>query len=106
MLLNFCVNVKRYFSNDISPRFPAIVASYTVHNELVAMAYYGNMGLLYYRTALLRQYGYGAPPRTWDELASMAARFQAGGGGKRKSGFWGLVAQGAGEGLTCHALGG
>src|SRR5258708_1028935 len=75
-----------------------------VDNKLVAMPEYGNIGLLYYRTDLLRQYGYGAPPRTWDELASMAARIQAGERAKGKSDFWGFVWQGAGEGLTCNAL--
>src|SRR5258708_1559650 len=69
MLAEYFIDLKPYFNNEISTHFPAIVASYTVHNKLVAMPYYGNIGLLYYRTDLLRQYGYGAPPRTWDELA-------------------------------------
>ena len=104
MLAEYFIDLKPYFNNEISTHFPAIVASYTVHNKLVAMPYYGNIGLLYYRTDLLRQYGYGAPPRTWDELASMAARIQAGERAKGKSDFWGFVWQGAGEGLTCNAL--
>src|SRR5260221_6674273 len=96
MLAEYFIDLKPYFNNEISTHFPAIVASYTVHNKLVAMPYYGNIGLLYYRTDLLRQYGYGAPPRTWDELASMAARIQAVGRAKSQSGFLGVVWPSAG----------
>ena len=77
----------------------------TVDKKLVAMPYRADIGLLFYRTDLLRQYGYRAPPRTWDELGSMAARIQA---GERATGwkqFWGFVWQGvAAEALTCNAL--
>jgi trehalose/maltose transport system substrate-binding protein len=104
MLAEYFIDLKPYFENEISAHFPAIVASYTVDNKLVAMPHYANIGLLYYRTDLLRQYGYAAPPRTWGELERMAARIQAGERTKGKKQFWGFVWQGAGEGLTCNAL--
>ena len=105
MLAEYFIDLKPYFGNEIPTHFPAIMASYTVDNKLVAMPHYGNIGLLYYRTDLLRQYGYGAPPTTWDELESMAARIQAGERAKGKKEFWGFVWQGAAaEGLTCNAL--
>ena len=102
------IDLKPYFANEISGGFPAITASYTVDNKLVAVPYDANIGLLYYRTDLLREYGYREPPRTWDELEIMAARIQAGERAKAKKAkkeFWGFVWQGAAtEALTCNAL--
>jgi trehalose/maltose transport system substrate-binding protein len=97
--------LRPYFGSEVSLQFPAIAASYTVDNKMVAMAYRPDLGLLYYRTDLLQQYGYREPPKTWDELEMMAARIQAGERAKGKKQFWGFVWQGAAdEGLTCNAL--
>src|SRR5712692_7339037 len=105
MLAEYFVDLKPYFASEVSLQFPAIAAGYTVENKLVAMAYRPDIGLLYYRTDLLRQYGYREPPRTWDELETMAARIQAGERAKGKKQFWGFVWQGAAdEALTCDAL--
>jgi len=105
MLAENFVDLKPYFANEVSVQFPAMTASYTVDNKLVAMAYRPDIGLLFYRTDLLRQYGYREPPKTWDELEIMAARIQAGERAKGKKQFWGFVWQGAAdEGLTCDAL--
>jgi trehalose/maltose transport system substrate-binding protein len=102
------IDLKPYFASEISGDFPAIAARYTVDNKLVAVPYDANIGLLYYRTDLLREYGYPEPPRTWDELEAMAARIQAGERAKvrtAKKQFWGFVWQGAAtEALTCNAL--
>src|SRR6202030_4394847 len=96
---------KPYFANDVSLQFPAIASGYLVDNKLVAVAYRADIGLLYYRADLLRQYGYREPPATWDELEIMAAHIQAGERAKGKKQFWGFVWQGAAdEGLTCNAL--
>ena len=74
-------------------------------NKLVAMPSTGGIGLLFYRTDLLQEYGYRAPPKTWDELERMATRIQAGERAKGKKQFWGFVWQGAAaEALTCNAL--
>src|SRR6266404_4372778 len=99
------IDLKPHFASEISAQFPAIAASYSVDNKLMAMAYRADIGLLFYRTDLLRQYGYREPPRTWDELEKMAARIQAGERAKGKKEFWGLVWQGGvAEALTCNAL--
>ena len=99
------IDLKPYFANEVSGGFPAITASYTVDNQLVGVPDDANIGLLYYRTDLLREYGYRGPPRTWDELETMAARIQAGERAKGKKEFWGFVWQGAAtEALTCNAL--
>ncbi len=105
MLSEYFLDLKPYFANDVSLQFPAIASGYIVDNKLVAVAYRADIGLLYFRTDLLRQYGYPGPPKTWDELQSMAARIQAGERAKGKKQFWGFVWQGAAdEGLTCNAL--
>src|SRR6202047_3459535 len=105
MLAEYFIDLKPYFANEVSLQFPAIAASYTVDNKLAAMAYRADIGLLYYRTDLLRLYGYRDPPKTWDELEIMAARIQAGERAKGKKQFWGFVWEGAAdEGLTCNAL--
>ena len=108
MLNENFIDLKPYFANEISGFFPASTASYTIDNKLVAVPYDANIGLLYYRTDLLREYGYRKPPRTWDELETMAARIQAGERAKAKKAkteFWGFVWQGgATEALTCNAL--
>ena len=105
MLGEYFIDLRPYFGGEVSLQFPAIVASYIVDDKLVALAYRPDIGLLYYRTDLLRQYGYREPPKTWDELEMMAARIQAGERAKGKKQFWGFVWQGAAdEGLTCNAL--
>src|SRR5229473_2665073 len=78
ILNEYLIDLKPYFANEISLQFPGIAANYIVDNKLVAMPYRADVGLLFYRTDLLRQYGYREPPRTWDELEIMAARIQAG----------------------------
>src|ERR1700756_3147422 len=99
MLAEYFVDLKTYFATEVPLQFPAIAASYTVDNKLVAMAYRADIGLLYYRTDLLRQYGYPEPPKTWDELEMMAARIQAGEPGQGKKQFLGFGGEGgAGEG--------
>jgi trehalose/maltose transport system substrate-binding protein len=84
--------------------FRAIIENNTVAGRLVAMPWFTDAGVLYYRTDLLEKYG-EAVPRTWAELTRTAARIQAAersGGNDR---MWGFVWQGrAYEGLTCNAL--
>ena len=105
ILNQYFIDLKPYFTNEISLQFPEIAASYTTNRKLVAMPYRADVGLLYYRTDLLRQYGYPEPPRTWGELEIMAARIQAGERAKGNKEFWGFVWQGAAdEVLTCNAL--
>ncbi|HSN98516.1 MAG TPA: ABC transporter substrate-binding protein, partial [Candidatus Nanopelagicales bacterium] len=82
----------------------AIVQNNTVNGRLVAMPWFTDFGMLYYRTDLLRKYGYERAPETWDEMEEMARRIQAGERAVSRA-FTGFVWQGkAYEGLTCNAL--
>jgi len=89
---------------EIDGHFPAIIANNTVDGRLVAMPWFTDTGLLYYRSDLLERYG-EAVPETWDQLRAAAERIQR---AERRSGndrMWGFVWQGrAYEGLTCNAL--
>jgi len=105
MLGEYFIDLKPYFGDEISAQFPATVQSYMVGGKLVAMPRGAGIGILYYRTDLLQRYGYRAPPTTWDELETMAARIQAGERARGNKKFWGYVWQGApAEALTCNAL--
>jgi trehalose/maltose transport system substrate-binding protein len=88
----------------LDAHFPAMVANNTVGGRLVAMPWFTNAGVLYYRRDLLEKHGQ-AVPETWDALAETAqAVMQA----ERAAGdarLWGFVFQGrAYEGLTVNAL--
>jgi len=105
LLDDYFIDLKPYLAQDTGPHFPWLVSNDTVNGRLIGMPYHADAGLLFYRTDLLREYGYRSPPETWDELEKMALRIQTGERAKGKKDFWGFVWQGAAaEGLTCNAL--
>ena len=92
-------------AQEIATHFPELIANNTVNGKLVALPCLVDVGLLFYRTDLLRRYGYRTPPRTWEELETMAARIQAGERTRGQKNFWGFVWEGASsESVTCNAL--
>ncbi len=105
MLSDQLLDLKPILAKEVAGEDPELVSNFSVQNRLVAVPYHTNVGVLFYRTDLLREYGFQKPPKTWDELEKMAARIQAGERAKGNHDFWGYVWSGtAGEGLTCHAL--
>ncbi len=91
-------------AEEVEQHFPAIVTNNTVDGALVAMPWFTDAGVLYYRTDLLEKYGRGIPT-TWSALAEAAEIIVE---GERLAGndtFQGFVFQGSAyEGLTCNAL--
>jgi trehalose/maltose transport system substrate-binding protein len=100
----YLVNLKPKLAKESRAHVAGIIQNDTIGGKLVAMPWFGDYGILYYRTDLLRKYGYSGPPKTWSELFRMAAKIQAG-EKKDNDNFSGFVFQGnAYEGLTCDAL--
>ena len=68
------------------------------------MPWFGDFGILYYRTDLLKKYGYSSPPKTWTSSSPWRRRSRTA-SRPANSNFSGFVFQGNSyEGLTCDAL--
>lgn len=84
--------------------FAQLVSNNTVGGRLVALPWFVDVGLLYYRSDLLAKHGRPVP-RTWAELTDTAAHIQRSERAAGAARMWGFVWQGrAYEGLTCDAL--
>jgi trehalose/maltose transport system substrate-binding protein len=91
-------------AEDIAKNFKAIVENNTVGGKLVAMPWYTDAGMLYYRKDLLEAAGKEAP-KTWADLAATAQELQDKARAEGNDRMWGFVFQGkAYEGLTCNGL--
>lgn len=87
---------KDYEYFELDKFLPGTVKSVTVGGRVVAVPWFTDAGLLYYRKDLLEKYGYKNPPETWDELVEMAQKIS------KAEGIEGFVWQGARyEGLVC-----
>ena len=90
---------------DLHDMLPGLIQNDTVDGKLIAVPYFTEISLLYYRSDLLKKYHFAHPPATWGELEQQARVIQD---GERASGngrLWGFLWQGAAsEALTCNAL--
>jgi len=99
------IDLKPYVDQaTIDQHFPNIIKGLSRGDQLLALPWFTDAGLLYYRQDLLDKYKLKVP-ETWDQLTETAKTVQE---GERKDGndrFFGFVFQGrAYEGLTCDAL--
>jgi trehalose/maltose transport system substrate-binding protein len=100
----YLVDLKPKLGKEAKQHAQGIIQNNTIDGKLVAMPWFGDFGILYYRTDLLKKYGYTAPPKTWNQLFAMAKKIQDG-EQQANDKFYGLVFQGNSyEGLTCDAL--
>ena len=98
------VDLSSAFSTDIGRYYETIVTNNTVNNKLVAIPWFGDFGMLFYRTDLIKKYGFSGPPATWDDLEQQAQAIMDGEKAANQN-FTGFVFQGnAYEGLTVDAL--
>ncbi len=96
--------LQRVLRREARQHSPGIILNNTVRGKLVAMPWFGDFGILYYRKDLLTKYDYSGPPKTWAQLGAMAEKIQDGERANNPN-FYGFVYQGnAYEGLTCDSL--
>ncbi|MFP3343423.1 ABC transporter substrate-binding protein [Vreelandella aquamarina] len=105
LLANHLLDLREVLGEDAAAgHFDTIVTNNTIDDRLVAMPWFTDAGVLYYREDLLEKYGHEAPT-TWQELTEIAREIQ---NAEREAGndrMQGFVFQGrAYEGLTVNAL--
>jgi trehalose/maltose transport system substrate-binding protein len=104
-LANQMIDLKEHIPQDVvDQHFKAIINNNTVGGKLVAMPWYTDAGVLYYRKDLLEQHG-KQPPETWQDLQAAAQEImekERAGGNAQMQGF--VFQAKAYEGLTCNAL--
>lgn len=104
ILHNHFIDLKSSMGEEVQKHFKAIIANNTVGGRLVAVPWFTDAGVLFYRKDLLKKYNEPVPT-TWQAMTQTAKRIQD---AERQAGnqkMWGYVWQGkAYEGLTCNAL--
>jgi len=104
LLGSHLLDLKPYTKGVEKEHFPSFIANNTNGGRLVAMPWFANAGLLFYRKDLLQKYGQQVPG-TWEDLSAAAKKIQDGERAAGNDKMWGYVFQGrAYEGLTCNAL--
>jgi trehalose/maltose transport system substrate-binding protein len=99
------VDLSDAFADTLGDYYESIVTNNTIDDSLVGIPWFGDFGMLFYRTDLVEKYGFAGPPQTWDELEEQAQAIMEGEQGEGNAEFQGFVWQGnAYEGLTCDAL--
>lgn len=104
LLANHLLDLKPFTKGAEQAHLGAFVANNTVRGRLVAMPWFANAGLLFYRKDLLDKHGLKVP-ETWAELGATARRIMDAERAAGQDRLWGYVWQGrAYEGLSCNAL--
>jgi trehalose/maltose transport system substrate-binding protein len=105
LLASHLIDLNAYLPKGLTAQhFPTVIENDTVNGRFVAMPWFIDAGLLYYRKDLLDRYG-ARVPEQWSDLEATARRIRD---AERKGGntrLWGFVFQArAYEGLTADAL--
>lgn len=105
ILAGYLVDLSAHFSEErINEHLPLLIANNRVNGRLVAMPWFADAGLLFFRRDLLERYKLPVP-LTWRELTRSAQTIMTGERAAGRRRMWGFVWQGrAYEGLTCNAL--
>jgi trehalose/maltose transport system substrate-binding protein len=104
ILKKHLLDLTPYTNGADKAHFPAAITNNTVDGKLLAMPWFTDAGVLYYRKDLLEKYKLTAP-KTWEEMAKDAKIIQDGERAAGNKDMQGFVFQGkAYEGLTCNAL--
>lgn len=105
ILGNHFIDMSREIPQEVQDAiFPSVLANSMLGDKLVAVPWFTDAGLLYYRKDLLEKYGHGVP-ETWAELAGTARDIQQRERAAGNGNMWGYVWQGRPyEGLTVNAL--
>ncbi len=105
LLASHLVDMSSYLDEKtIKQHFPSNITANTVNGKLVAVPWFTEAGLLYYRADLLDKYQLPVPT-TWAQLEEAAKTIQEAERDTGHSQMWGFVWQGhAYEGLTGNAL--
>jgi trehalose/maltose transport system substrate-binding protein len=99
------IDLTKYFSQEeLTGYFPQVIKNNTVDGKLVSVPTSVDVGLLYYRTDLLKKYGFAQAPDTWEELTKMARTIQDGERATGDGDFFGYLWQGKDEGVVVNAL--
>jgi trehalose/maltose transport system substrate-binding protein len=99
------VDLTKFFRpEELGVHFPQVVKNNTVDGKLVSIPTNVDVGLLYYRTDLLKKYGFSRPPETWDDLSEMARMIQAGERATGDQDFYGYLWQGKDESGTVNVM--
>lgn len=90
---------------DLEPAFfPSVWQNNIVNGRIKGVPNFIDAGVLFYRTDLLQKYG-EQPPKTWQEMARIAAKVQDAERAAGSKNLHGFVFHGkAYEGLSCEAL--
>jgi trehalose/maltose transport system substrate-binding protein len=104
ILANHLIDLAPYAGDAAGEHFATLIANNTIDGRLVALPWWTDAGVLYYRADLLEKHG-REPPTTWQELTDTAAAIMQAERAAGDRDLWGYVWQGkAYEGLTCNAL--
>lgn len=105
VLASHLIDLTQYVpAEELRDHLEPLVANNRVDGALVALPWFVDAGLLYYRADLLEKHG-RAVPETWEELSETALAIMAGEQAAGAADMQGFVWQGrAYEGLACNAL--